>query len=209
MLRLLQGPVLKQKESLENVVAFGWVGWLKCCFTSTETVGLLGTGAQDVHLDFHTPPELWAFGIRNAHFIAISFGWSGASLKQADSLGDEYRKGRPAAAVVYLKAVLLHTQKAGEKTSCVIEEKNDRNTREWIGSNLFNFTWTRGRKSAMQNWCRTLWEACRTTCEVKTHQILYFLGCWFFFSIQPGRQWEVHRNWTKLWSFIKTDLTWW
>ena len=31
---------------------------LKCCFTSTETVGLLGTGAQDVHLDFHTPPEL-------------------------------------------------------------------------------------------------------------------------------------------------------
>ena len=31
---------------------------LKCCFTSTETVGLLGTGAQDGHLDFHTPPEL-------------------------------------------------------------------------------------------------------------------------------------------------------
>ena len=33
--------------------------WLECCFTSTETVGLLGTGAQDGHLDFHTPPELW------------------------------------------------------------------------------------------------------------------------------------------------------
>ena len=33
--------------------------WLKCCFTSTETVGLLGTGAQDGHLDFHTAPELW------------------------------------------------------------------------------------------------------------------------------------------------------
>ena len=31
---------------------------LKCCFTSTETVRLLGTGAQDVHLDFHTTPEL-------------------------------------------------------------------------------------------------------------------------------------------------------
>ena len=31
---------------------------LKCCFTSTETVGLLGTGAQDVHLYFHTAPEL-------------------------------------------------------------------------------------------------------------------------------------------------------
>ena len=33
---------------------------LKCCFTSTETVGLFGTGAQDVHLDFHTTPELCA-----------------------------------------------------------------------------------------------------------------------------------------------------
>ena len=31
---------------------------LKCCFTSTETVGLLGTGAQDGHFDFHTAPEL-------------------------------------------------------------------------------------------------------------------------------------------------------
>ena len=34
---------------------------LKCCFTSTETVGLLGTGAQDVHLDFLTAPELCNF----------------------------------------------------------------------------------------------------------------------------------------------------
>ena len=32
---------------------------LKCYFTSKETVGLLGTGAQDVHLDFHTDPKLW------------------------------------------------------------------------------------------------------------------------------------------------------
>ena len=31
---------------------------VECCFTSTETVGLLGTGAQDVHLDFHTAPDL-------------------------------------------------------------------------------------------------------------------------------------------------------
>ena len=31
---------------------------VECCFTSTETVGLLGTGAQDDHLDFHTTPEL-------------------------------------------------------------------------------------------------------------------------------------------------------
>ena len=32
---------------------------LNFCFPSTETIGLLGTGAQDVHLDFHTAPELW------------------------------------------------------------------------------------------------------------------------------------------------------
>ena len=31
---------------------------LKSCFTSTETVGLIGTGAQDGHLDFHTAPGL-------------------------------------------------------------------------------------------------------------------------------------------------------
>ena len=30
------------------------------CFTSTETVGLSGTGAHDGHLDFHTAPELYA-----------------------------------------------------------------------------------------------------------------------------------------------------
>ena len=31
---------------------------VECCFTSRETVGLLGTGAQDGHLDIHTAPEL-------------------------------------------------------------------------------------------------------------------------------------------------------
>ena len=31
---------------------------VKCRFTSTETVGLLGMGAQDDHLDFHTAPEI-------------------------------------------------------------------------------------------------------------------------------------------------------
>ena len=30
----------------------------ECCFTSTETVGLLETGAQDGHLDSHTASEL-------------------------------------------------------------------------------------------------------------------------------------------------------
>ena len=36
---------------------------LKCCFTSTETVGLLGTGAQDGHLDFHTAPGLYPLSL--------------------------------------------------------------------------------------------------------------------------------------------------
>ena len=37
----------------------------ECCFTSTETVdlGLLGTGAQVGHLNFHTTPELCYSGV--------------------------------------------------------------------------------------------------------------------------------------------------
>jgi len=38
--------------------SFSMHWWLKCCFTTTETIGLLGTGAEDVHLDFHTATEL-------------------------------------------------------------------------------------------------------------------------------------------------------
>ena len=34
---------------------FNWLA--ECSFASTETVGLLGRGAQDVHFDFHTAPE--------------------------------------------------------------------------------------------------------------------------------------------------------
>ena len=41
---------------------------VECCFTSTQTVGLLGTGAQDVHLDFHTAPELWPSLLYGAMF---------------------------------------------------------------------------------------------------------------------------------------------
>ena len=34
-------------------------GLVDCCFTSTETVGLLGMGTQDNHLDFNTVGVLW------------------------------------------------------------------------------------------------------------------------------------------------------
>ena len=43
-----------------------------CCFTSTETVGLLGTGAQDGHLDFHTSPELWLRAAATCIYIYLS-----------------------------------------------------------------------------------------------------------------------------------------
>ena len=33
------------------------VGWV--LLYVQKTIGLLGTGAQDGHLDFHTAPELW------------------------------------------------------------------------------------------------------------------------------------------------------
>ena len=46
---------------------------LKCCFTSTETVGLLGTGAQDDHLDFHTAPGLLSAQTENG-LVVSRFG---------------------------------------------------------------------------------------------------------------------------------------
>ena len=39
--------------------------WLvECCFMTTETIGLLGTGAQDSNLNFHTAPELCLFRLK-------------------------------------------------------------------------------------------------------------------------------------------------
>ena len=42
---------------LSGILGLSLLLLLKFCFTSTETVGLLGTGALDGHLDFHTAPE--------------------------------------------------------------------------------------------------------------------------------------------------------
>ena len=50
---------MTQLTDLKNDVFGHPIPWLvHCCFTSTETVGLLGTGAQDGQLDFLTAPEL-------------------------------------------------------------------------------------------------------------------------------------------------------
>ena len=45
---------------------------VECYFTSTETIGLLGTGAQDVHLDFHTAPELCMEVGRDGDYIPVA-----------------------------------------------------------------------------------------------------------------------------------------
>ena len=46
---------------------------VECCFTSIETIGLLGTGAQDGHLDFHTAPELCLQPFLCIVYIILSF----------------------------------------------------------------------------------------------------------------------------------------
>ena len=46
------------KKEDKKGIAIIWIMLAECCFTSTETVGLLGTGAQYGHLDFYTVPEL-------------------------------------------------------------------------------------------------------------------------------------------------------
>ena len=69
--------------------------WLKRCFTSTETTGLLATGVQDGHLDFHTAPELLhLYSVRETHMrSALSrWWWSRASCLRmsVDILGTNY-----------------------------------------------------------------------------------------------------------------------
>ena len=70
---------------------------LTCCFTSTETVGLLGTGAQDGHLDFHTSPELWDLFFRSNHFLFL------IEQKKANSLE---RRGRGYRGVLRIKLMV-------------------------------------------------------------------------------------------------------
>ena len=58
-------------ELVSSHQTYLWLDWLKCCFTSTETIGLLGTGAQDVHLNFHTAPELWVVRLLLFFFLYV------------------------------------------------------------------------------------------------------------------------------------------
>ena len=57
-LTLTSRSVISHSNWLYTMQSYHHDQWLvECCFTSTESVGLLGTGAQDGHLDFHTAPE--------------------------------------------------------------------------------------------------------------------------------------------------------
>ena len=61
LLAAIMNPVCFQKREfvLSGKLTLTQGSLIECCFTSTETVGLLGTGTQDGHLYFHTAPELW------------------------------------------------------------------------------------------------------------------------------------------------------
>ena len=52
-------PQVLLTEWLAQSTGLSKLQLVKCCFTSTVTVGFLGTGAQDVHLNIHKAPELW------------------------------------------------------------------------------------------------------------------------------------------------------
>ena len=55
---------------------------------STETVGLLGTGAQDVHLDFHTAPELCLPSVGHLEFVRSK------DLFNAELSPERYKRGQ-------------------------------------------------------------------------------------------------------------------
>ena len=58
----LAGSIQTQAPHTPLPVCVFRISWLvECCFTSTETIGLLGMGSQDSHLNFHTAPELTEF----------------------------------------------------------------------------------------------------------------------------------------------------
>ena len=50
--------VLGRRVDILGINCDQCVCMVQCCFTSTETIRLIGTGSQGRHLDFHTAPEL-------------------------------------------------------------------------------------------------------------------------------------------------------
>ena len=54
----------------------------ECCFTCTKTVGLLGTGTQDGHLDLHTAPEFCAETVERHLFLVPAWRLAVAVMKE-------------------------------------------------------------------------------------------------------------------------------
>ena len=48
---------------------------VECCYTSTETVGVLGTRAQDGHLNFYTAPEICLLLLLQCCFTFTEARW--------------------------------------------------------------------------------------------------------------------------------------
>ena len=55
---------------------------VECCFTCTKTVGLLGTGTQDGHLDLHTAPVLYAETVERHLFLVPAWCLAVAVVKE-------------------------------------------------------------------------------------------------------------------------------
>ena len=67
-------------QLLSSDCQFSVLLYVECCFTSTETVGLLGTGAQSGHLDFHTAPELLSDAWTQPYFCRTVRQWAELSV---------------------------------------------------------------------------------------------------------------------------------
>ena len=85
------------KQGSQSLKVFESLG-LKCCFTSTETVGLFRWGAQDVHHNFPTAPELWKFGENEISFsrpwksVKTLWGlWKFVNFVVFRALGENYQ----------------------------------------------------------------------------------------------------------------------
>ena len=92
---------------------------VECCFTSTETVGLLGTGAQDVHLDFHTAPEL--LFVENSYFYnCLLSKEEGGEVRSVSGLLHKKDGGE-----VRSISGLLHKKDGGEVRSVSANRKDD------------------------------------------------------------------------------------
>ena len=71
----VRGKVTGIIKNTKSNVTFLLLLLLKCSFTSTETLGLLGTGAQDVNLDFYIAPDDEKQDKRRGILAVVRYFW--------------------------------------------------------------------------------------------------------------------------------------